>query len=95
MFIMQIGYNAVSHGPHISATRGEIGITANNNTLITGACFMTFSCLSCNKRILKQFVDRQEILRRSTIALLSSLFAVLWILPLCHPGTNLIGFTPF
>jgi len=48
------------------------------------------------KRILKKCVDRQDILRRSTIALLSSLFVVLWILPVCqHPGTNLIGFTPF
>ena len=47
MFIMQIGYNSVSHGPQISATRGEIDITANNNTVITGACFMKFSCLFC------------------------------------------------
>ena len=32
--ITRIGYNAVGRGPRISAARGEMGATANNNAVI-------------------------------------------------------------
>ena len=38
--ITRIGYNAVDRGPQISAVRGEIGATANNNAVIN--CHLFF-----------------------------------------------------
>ena len=38
--ITRIGYNAVGRGPRISAARGEIGATANNNAVINCHLFL-------------------------------------------------------
>ena len=38
--IMRIGYNAVGRGPRISAARGEMGTTANNNAVINCHIFL-------------------------------------------------------
>ena len=46
--ITRIGYNTVGRGPRISAARGEMGATANNNAVINcHLFFMKSSCLSC------------------------------------------------
>ena len=38
--ITRIGYNAVGRGPRISAARGEMGATANNNAVINCHLFL-------------------------------------------------------
>ena len=38
--IMRIGYNAVGRGARISAARGEMGATANNNAVINCHLFL-------------------------------------------------------
>ena len=38
--ITRIGYNAVDCGPRISAARGEMGATANNNAVINCHLFL-------------------------------------------------------
>ena len=40
LFIRRIGYNAVSRGPQIYAAGGEMGATANNNTVINCHLFL-------------------------------------------------------
>ena len=47
LIIMQVGYNAVSRGPQISATRGEMGTTANNNAVINCHLFYEVLMLTC------------------------------------------------
>ena len=41
--ITRIGYNAVGRGPRISAARGKMGATANNNAVINMYIY------NCNK----------------------------------------------
>ena len=38
--ITRIGYNAVGRGPQISAARGKLGTTANNNAVINWHLFL-------------------------------------------------------
>ena len=38
--ITRIGYNAVGRGPRISAARGEMGATTNNNAAINCHLFL-------------------------------------------------------
>ena len=38
--VVRIGYNAVGRGPRISAARGEMGATANNNAVINCHLFL-------------------------------------------------------
>ena len=40
LVIKRIGYNVVSRGPRISAARGKMGTTANNNAVINCHLFL-------------------------------------------------------
>ena len=87
---MRIGYNAVSRGPRISAARGEMSATANNNAVINcHLFFMKSSCLSCTD-VSRNNLIILEIYHRSSTALLSSLFVV----PLASALPSAIGTNP-